>query len=58
MLQGFLKAKAHDAYRGLPKDSDRNAIAGMVRPGMPWSAIQKAPGCSPATIAKVAKRAA
>jgi hypothetical protein len=33
-------------------------IAGMLRSGMSWSAIQAATGCSRATIAKVAKRAA
>ena len=38
---------------------DRNAgIAGMLRSGMSWTAIQAATGCSRATIAKVAKRAA
>jgi uncharacterized protein YerC len=30
----------------------------MLRSGMSWTAIQAAPGCSRATIAKVAKRAA
>jgi uncharacterized protein YerC len=41
-----------------PEDTDRNAgIAGMLRSGMSWSAIQAAAGCSRATVAKVAKRA-
>src|SRR3984957_5216914 len=57
--QGIVKAKAAGAYRGRPEDTDRNAgIAGMLRSGMSWTAIQGATGCSRATIAKVAKRAA
>jgi len=55
--QGIANAKAAAAYRGRPEDRDRNAgIAGMLRSGMSWSAIQAATGCSRATIAKVAKR--
>jgi DNA invertase Pin-like site-specific DNA recombinase len=57
--QGIVKAKAAGAYRGRPEDTARNAgIAGMLRSGMSWTAIQGATGCSRATIAKVAKRAA
>src|SRR6202042_511446 len=57
--QGVAKAKAAGAYRGRPEDTDRNeGIAGMLRSGMSWTAIQEATGCSRATIAKVAKRAA
>jgi DNA invertase Pin-like site-specific DNA recombinase len=57
--QGIVKAKAAGAYRGRPEDTARNAgIAGMLRSGMSWTAIQVATGCSRATIAKVAKRAA
>jgi DNA invertase Pin-like site-specific DNA recombinase len=57
--QGITKAKAAGAYRGRPEDTARNAgIAGMLRSGMSWTAIQGATGCSRATIAKVAKRAA
>lgn len=57
--QGIVKAKAAGAYRGRPEDVDRNAgIAGMLKSGMSWSAIQAATGCSRATIAKIAKRAA
>jgi DNA invertase Pin-like site-specific DNA recombinase len=57
--QGIVKAKAAGAYRGRPEDTARNAgIAGMLRSGMSWTAIQEATGCSRATIAKVAKRAA
>jgi DNA invertase Pin-like site-specific DNA recombinase len=57
--QGVVKAKAVGAYRGRPEDVDRNAgIAGILRSGMSWTAIQAATGCSRATIAKVAKRAA
>ena len=57
--QGRAKAKLEGKYRGRPEDTDRNTgIAGMLRSGMSWSAIQAATGCSRATIAKVAKRAA
>ena len=57
--QGISKAKNEGLYRGRPEDKDRNAgIAGMLRSGMSWSSIQAATGCSRATIAKVAKRAA
>jgi DNA invertase Pin-like site-specific DNA recombinase len=57
--QGIVKAKAAGAYRGRPEDTARNAgIAGMLRSGMSWTAIQSATACSRATIAKVAKRAA
>jgi DNA invertase Pin-like site-specific DNA recombinase len=57
--QGQAKAKLEGKYRGRPEDTDRNAgIAGMLRSGMSWTAIQGATGCSRATIAKVAKRAA
>jgi DNA invertase Pin-like site-specific DNA recombinase len=57
--QGITRAKAAGSYRGRPEDTDRNAgIAGMLRSGMSWTAIQAAAGCSRATIAKVARRAA
>ena len=57
--QGIAKARAEGAYRGRPEDTARNAgIASMLRSGMSWTAIQAATGCSRATIAKVAKRAA
>jgi DNA invertase Pin-like site-specific DNA recombinase len=57
--QGVAKAKAAGAYRGRPEDTNRNAgIAGMLRSGMSWTAIQAATGCSRATIAKVRARAA
>jgi DNA invertase Pin-like site-specific DNA recombinase len=57
--QGIAKAKASGAYRGRSEDTDRNAgIAGMLRSGMSWTAIQAATGCSRATIAKVRARAA
>jgi DNA invertase Pin-like site-specific DNA recombinase len=57
--QGIVKAKAAGAYRGRPEDTARNAgIAGMLRSGMSWTAIQEATGCSRATIAKVRARAA
>jgi DNA invertase Pin-like site-specific DNA recombinase len=57
--QGIVKAKAAGAYRGRPEDTARNAgIAGMLRSGMSWTAIQEATCCSRATIAKVRARAA
>jgi DNA invertase Pin-like site-specific DNA recombinase len=57
--QGQAKAKLEGKYRGRPEDTARIAgIAGMLRSGMSWTAIQAATGCSRATIAKVAKRAA
>jgi DNA invertase Pin-like site-specific DNA recombinase len=59
LAQGIVKAKAAGAYRGRPEDTARNAgIAGMLRSGMSWTAIQEATGCSRATIAKVRARAA
>jgi DNA invertase Pin-like site-specific DNA recombinase len=57
--QGIARAKTEGAYRGRPEDTGRNeGIAGMLHSGMSWTAIQSAAGCSRATIAKVAKRAA
>ena len=57
--QGVDKAKRAGAYRGRPENTDRNAgIAATLKGGASWTAIQKAYGCSRATIAKVAKRAA
>jgi DNA invertase Pin-like site-specific DNA recombinase len=57
--QGIAKAKAAGAYRGRPEDTARNAgIAGMLRSGMSWTAIQEATDCSRGTIAKVRARAA
>ncbi|HZZ25935.1 MAG TPA: hypothetical protein VFE60_26750, partial [Roseiarcus sp.] len=45
--QGVVKAKGEGKYRGRPEDKDRNAgIAGMLRSGMSWTAIQAATGCS------------
>jgi DNA invertase Pin-like site-specific DNA recombinase len=55
--QGILKAKANGKYRGRPENADRNAgIGAMLRGGASWSAIQKATGCSRATISKIARR--
>lgn len=55
--QGQAKAKAEGRYKGRPEDTERNeGIARMLAFGQSWSAIQKATGCSRATIAKVAKR--
>ena len=57
--QGQAKAKAEGKYRGRPEDIARNAgIASMLRSGDSWTAIERAFGCSRATIAKVAKRIA
>jgi DNA invertase Pin-like site-specific DNA recombinase len=57
--QGILKAKANGKYRGRPEDVHRNAgIGAMLRGGASWSAIQKATGCSRATISKIARRSA
>jgi DNA invertase Pin-like site-specific DNA recombinase len=57
--QGILKAKSEGAYRGRPEDKERNAgIAAMLRAKSSLTDIQGAFGCSRATIAKVAKRAA
>jgi DNA invertase Pin-like site-specific DNA recombinase len=45
--------------QGRPEDTERNAgIASMLKAGQSWSTIQAATGCSRATIAKIAKRAA
>jgi DNA invertase Pin-like site-specific DNA recombinase len=57
--QGQAKAKAEGKYKGRQEDTERNAgIAGMLAAGQSWSTIQAATGCSRATIAKIAKRAA
>ena len=57
--QGIAKAKAEGKYRGRPENTDRNAgIAAQLRGGASWSAIQKATGCSRATINKIARRGA
>jgi DNA invertase Pin-like site-specific DNA recombinase len=57
--EGQAKAKAEGRYKGHPEDAERNAsIATMLTKGLSWSQIQAATGCSRATIAKVAKRAA
>jgi DNA invertase Pin-like site-specific DNA recombinase len=55
--QGVAKAKAEGKYRGRPENVSRNAgIGAMLRGGASWSAIQKATGCSRATINKVSRR--
>jgi len=57
--QGILKAKANGKYRGRPENTDRNnGIGAMLRGGASWSAIQRATGCSRATINKIARRSA
>jgi DNA invertase Pin-like site-specific DNA recombinase len=58
-MQGQAKAKAQGKYVGRPEDKRRNArIASMLAAGTSYSAIQAAMGCSRATVAKIAKRAA
>lgn len=55
--QGQAKAKAEGRYKGRPEDTTRNdGIARMIASGQTWGAIQRATGCSRATIAKIAKR--
>lgn len=57
--QGQERAKALGIYRGRPEDAKRNAgIAAMLKAGSSWTAVQEAFGCSRATVAKIAKRAA
>jgi DNA invertase Pin-like site-specific DNA recombinase len=57
--QGQAKAKAEGKYRGRAENVARNdGIATMLRSGASWSEIQAATGCSRATVAKIAKRAA
>ena len=57
--QGQAKAKAEGKYRGRPEDVGRNSgIAAMLRAGESWTAVQRAFGCSRATIAKIARRPA
>lgn len=57
--QGQAKAKAAGRYKGRPEDAKRNAgIAAMLAKGLSWSQVQAATGCSRATVAKIAKRAA
>ena len=56
-MQGQLKAKAEGKYVGRPENKRRNTrIASMLAAGTSYSAVQKATGCSRATVAKVAKR--
>jgi DNA invertase Pin-like site-specific DNA recombinase len=55
--QGQAKAKAEGRYKGRPEDAERNdGIARMLDAGQSWGSIQRATGCSRATIAKIAKR--
>jgi DNA invertase Pin-like site-specific DNA recombinase len=55
--QGIAQRKAAGLYRGRPEDVDRNrGISAMLAGGAAWSTIQRATGCSRATIAKVAAR--
>jgi DNA invertase Pin-like site-specific DNA recombinase len=55
--QGQAKAKVEGRYKGRPEDAERNDwIARMLDAGQSWGSIQRATGCSRATIAKIAKR--
>ena len=55
--QGQARAKAEGRYKGRPEDAERNdGIGRMLAVGQSWGAIQRATGCSRATIAKIAKR--
>ena len=57
--QGTARAKAEGKYKGRPADSGRNdSIASVLAAKQSWTTIQKATGCSRATIAKIAKRMA
>ena len=57
--QGQARAKAAGVYKGRPENTARNAgIGQMQASGSSWSTILDATGCSRATIAKIAKRAA
>ena len=55
--QSQAKAKAEGRYKGRPEDAERNdGIGRMLAVGQSWGAIQRATGCSRATVAKIAKR--
>jgi len=57
--QGQTKAMAEGRYKGRREDTERNsAIAAMLAAQQSWNMIQRATGCSRATIAKIAKRVA
>jgi len=57
-MQGQAKAKIEGKYVGRPENKRRNKrIADMLAAGTSYSDVQKATGCSRATVAKVAKRA-
>jgi DNA invertase Pin-like site-specific DNA recombinase len=58
-MQGQAKAKTEGKYVGRPENKRRNQrIATMLAAGTSYSDVQKATGCSRATVAKIAKRAA
>jgi hypothetical protein len=57
--QAKAKAEAEGKYVGRPENKRRNArIATMLASGTSYSDVQKATGCSRATVAKIAKRVA
>jgi DNA invertase Pin-like site-specific DNA recombinase len=58
-MHGQAKARAEGKYVGRPENKRRNArIAAMLAAGTSYSDVQKATGCSRATVAKIAKRVA
>lgn len=57
--QGIAKARKEGRLRGRQEDTKRNgAIMAMLKAGQSWSQIVEHVGCSRATVAKLAKRAA
>ncbi len=55
-MQGQAKAKAAGKYVGRPENKRRNArIAAMLAAGTSYTEVQKATGCSRATVAKQAR---
>jgi DNA invertase Pin-like site-specific DNA recombinase len=55
--QGTAKAVAEGKYKGRPENVARNAgIAAMLKSGSSYTEVQRAFGCSRATVAKIAKR--
>jgi DNA invertase Pin-like site-specific DNA recombinase len=58
-MQGQEKAKAAGKYVGRPENKRRNnRIAQMLAAGTSYTDVQRATGCSRATVAKIAKRSA
>jgi hypothetical protein len=54
---GACMSAPRERYKGRPEDVDRNAALGRTLASkQSWGEIQSVTGCSPATIAKIAKR--